>query len=145
MKLLLLVSAVVLCTSCYTYVTRPFAEAPAGARVRIDLNAPGARDVEKIIGAGALSLEGLVAHSDSLFVDLALNHLTRSSGVEEDWPGSVVRIAGQGITNLRVAKLSKSKSLLTAGGLAVAVGALARGLGGGSAEGSRQPAGGTGK
>jgi hypothetical protein len=116
-----------------------------GARVRLDLNDAGRGDVAPYLGGQTKSLEGSVTLLDSAGLELTVSSITRLTDSEESWPGSVVRVPGNGIAGVTLSRISTAKSLLAAGGLFVGSGVIARAIGGGSALGSSGSRGGTGR
>ncbi len=130
---------------CYTYNTFPVAESPPGGEVKVTLSEQGAAELTRFLGPRAMALEGhVVTRSDSA-VTLSVTTITRTSGVEETWPGDQVVIPRSAVAVAQSRKLSFVRSALVTAGIIAAGIAIGAGIASGAdvnTGGPRPPGGG---
>ena len=135
-------AAAVLTVGCYTYTPVDSAQVASGEPVRVVLTDEGSFTVARSIGPYGSSLDGRITQKDDSGFVMSVTQVKRRSGVEETWRGESVRIPRTMVSSMTLPKLSRTRSLLAAGGIVVTAMALAAALGGGSALGGRGPGGG---
>ncbi|MFL5577613.1 MAG: hypothetical protein ACJ79S_16785 [Gemmatimonadaceae bacterium] len=139
------VVATILSTACHTYVPAPDGSVAPGAVVLVRLTDRGAADVTSSVGPYARTIEGRLNSLTDSAVVVSVNEVTRANGGEETWRGETVSVQRNGVAELAVPKVSRSRSALLAGGLLAGIVALGVAFGGaGSSVGGRGGNGGTG-
>ena len=106
---------------CFNYVQVPSADARLGTEVRVALAERGVADLTRFVGPRASTLDGrLVARSDTALT-LAVTAITRTTGVEETWPGDQVVVPATAVASVQTRRVSRSRTgLLIAGVIALA-------------------------
>jgi hypothetical protein len=136
-------------TACYTYVPVAAEGTAPGRQVAIRVTDRGRVELEKQVGSGAQRLEGRLVSATDSTVSLSLTavrYLDQPAAVR--WTGEMVSIDRDFVVDIRERRLSRSKSWLAAGVVAVALGALTtlaiEGFGGSGGD-SRPPGNGGGE
>jgi hypothetical protein len=111
---------------CYRY--RPI-DSPAGAighEVSIDLSDRGTVSVNEALGSGVATVEGTIRAADSAAVTVSLSKVFRRGDREPtDYAGETVTLLPGDIRGVSVRELSRSRTMLFAGGTAALAAAAA--------------------
>jgi hypothetical protein len=107
-------------TACYSYVRVPDAQSPAGSELRVTLADQSAGDLARFLGPRAASLEGRVVTGSDTALTLSVTSITRTTGVEETWPGDQVVIPRTAIAAAETRRFAATRSLLLTGAIIVA-------------------------
>jgi hypothetical protein len=105
---------------CYSYVRVPAAQSPAGTELRVTLADQGAGDLARFLGPRAASLEGRVVTGSDTALTISVVSITRTTGVEETWPGDQVVIPRAAIATTETRRFAATRSLLLAGAIVAA-------------------------
>jgi len=119
-----------LTTACQTYTPVPAQGVAPGGRVRVRLTERGSADITPSVGPSARTIDGTVTSISDSAVVLSVTDLTRYNGQEEPWRGESVTVPRAGVADITVPKLSRSRSLLFAGGIILGAVAIGSALGG---------------
>jgi hypothetical protein len=111
------------CTACYSYAPVETTPSP-GAQVALEVTDEGRVALRDKIGPGVVRLEGTLAgvEGDDLLVDAQAVRQVR--GYIADLGGVRVRLPRQYVTHIDERRLSRTKTLLVAGGIVGAIAAL---------------------
>jgi hypothetical protein len=111
---------------CFNYARVPSAEARPGSEVRVDLVERGAADLARLVGPRAAALDGRLLSRNDTALTLSVSSITRTTGVDETWPGEAVIVPSSAIATLQTRRLARGRTALLMAGivaLGVAVGA----------------------
>ena len=134
--------AAVLTVGCYTYTPVDSSRLASGQPVRVTLTEEGSFRVASFIGPYGNALDGKITENDDSTLVMSVTQVKRRSGVEETWKGETVRIPRAAVAAVTLPKLSRTRSVLAAGGVVAAALGLAAALGGASSLGGRRGGGG---
>ena len=119
---------------CYSFTPLETQPGP-GQEARVRLTELGTAVLGPAIGSGVVALRGRILSMDTANVTLSVTAVTMRTELEEPWVGERVVISRQHVAGFDRRELSKSRSVLLAGGVIVGVAALfgAIAVGGGDA------------
>lgn len=131
-------------SACYREVPVAWRAAPRARDVRVTLDAAEAAGLAAQLGPRAHALTGRVVASTDSALTLAVTAVTRTSGTEEDWPGSAVTLPAGAVERLTVRRLAALPSALIAGLVVAGAGVVVGVAGGGASTATGGRAGGQG-
>ena len=115
-----IVAALLACVACQRYVPIELAPKVVGKDVRLSLNESGAAASFARIGSRIQQAEGrLLAANDSTLA-IGVSAVTRTNGVEDAWNGDTVVFQRSQVVDVEQRKISRSRTLLSLGIVAVA-------------------------
>ena len=124
-----LATAALLMTACHTYTPVTTQGVTPGARLQARLTDRGAADLAQYVGPYARIVEGRVTQATDSVLVMSVTELTRANGVEETWRGESVTLNRNSIADLSVPKVSRTRSILLAGGIVAALVGIGLALG----------------
>ncbi len=131
------VLAFLLSVSSGCYVYPPVVTAPSpGVELRLDLNDRGRAALGSLIGPSAVNVEGVLQSPPDTAYVLGVTSVTYLRGEANRWSGEPLTVSKDFVANTTQRTLSKSRTWLTAAGMAVAIAVLiaSRGLVGGGSD-----------
>ena len=105
---------------CYSYAPLATTATQPGAEVRVALAEQGAADLARFLGPRAASLEGRVVERTDTALTLSVTSITRTTGVEETWPGDQVTVPRSALATTETRRLAVGRSLLLTGAIIAA-------------------------
>lgn len=126
---------------CYTYEPVTLAPAPApGTELRLSITDRGTLALRDYLGPNVETLNGRLLDADTGEVNLAVRSVVMFNGSEQFWTGDRVRIPRSAVARVELRRFSASRTgFLTALSVAGAIVLADAVLGGGHAEGSKNP------
>ena len=112
-------------TGCYSYVAVPASQETSGRELRVTLADGSAGDLARYLGPRAASLEGKLVDRTDTSLTVSVTTVTRTSGVEETWPGDDVVLPRAAIATVQTQRISKSRSILATAAIVVGAGLVA--------------------
>jgi len=119
------------CTACYSYAPVETTPAP-GAQVALEVTDEGRVALRDKVGPGVVRLEGTLAGVEGTELLVDAQAVRQVRGYISDLGGVRVRLPRQYVTRIDERRLSRTKTLLVAGGIVGAIAALfiTKGFGG---------------
>jgi hypothetical protein len=108
---LLTAATLALAAGCYSYVPVTPAASRPGTELRVTIAEPGAAELARFLGPRAASVEGNLVASSDTGVTLSITTITRSTGVEETWPGDQVVIPKSAIARTETRRLARGRTV----------------------------------
>jgi hypothetical protein len=113
-------AALVYCGGCYRYQpVSTLAPAP-GREIQVRLTDAGTASLGRLLGAGAVEVEGRLVGASDREVTLAVQSVELRDGTETYWQGERVTIDRAGIAEISERAFSRPRSLLMGGALVAA-------------------------
>lgn len=120
---------------CYTYVpVEAPVSPPVGERVSFEITDEGRAQLSNRLGPGVLQVDGTLTRADSTEYELRVWGLSQLGMGRILWSGEVVEISRGFVSEVRLRQLSRTRTYLTVGAVAVGLYAFAQSqalLGGG--------------
>jgi hypothetical protein len=128
---------------CACYVTTPLVSTrpDPGTKLRVQLTDVGSDNLARYLGPGVTTVDGrLLQNSDSALA-LSVTQVAMRSGQEQFWKGEQVELPRASIAAVQERRLSKTRSVLLAGGIVAALLSLkiSGAVGGSSSRGGGAP------
>jgi hypothetical protein len=102
---------------CFNYARVPASDVRTGAEVRVELAESGAAELARLVGPRASALDGrLVSRSDTALT-LSVSSITRTSGVDETWPGEEVIVPSSAVALVQTRRLARGRTALLMAGI----------------------------
>jgi hypothetical protein len=120
MRKLTLLLAVAVASGCYRYVPISTRAPEIGTRVSVSLTDAGTAELARFVGPGVSTIEGHVVSANQEAMNIAVSLVRLHSGLENFWKGELVAVPHSRIAGLRERRLSRTRSLLSAGTLLLA-------------------------
>lgn len=128
-----------LTTGCYSTIVAP----PQSARgdVEVALSDQGAVTMVPALGPRVAQIDGRVIASGDSALTLAVTRVRRLGGGDEAWPADRVALPLAAVRDVRIRRLSTSRTVAFSAASALALFLLGRQLGGADASGGRSTGG----
>jgi hypothetical protein len=120
----LTVVALLTLQGCYVYTPLYTSAPPTGESVVLNISDRGRVALAERLGPGVISVKGRVATVAEEQMSINVSAVGYISGENSLWSGESMSLSREYVSNVQVRKLSKSRTWMTVGVTAVAVGTL---------------------